>query len=296
MTMHIGHVAMQVRDLAESVEHARATLGLHQTAGDDGVAFLTANDKHHELQLIASSQSGLDHIGLEVESTAELDALRARIESSGSAVDSGGCDEIGLGETFRTVAPGGVVLEISAGMTRAPLSLENTLRPLARKLGHVTLFSDAKPQLQAFLLDVLGFRVSDRIGEFGSWMRCGADHHGIAVAQSDRPTTLHHYAFELEGWASIETYADRVARSGGQFEWGPGRHGPGRNLFTYLTAPGGAIVEAYADLLRIDNEAAYEPIDWSQEPRAMNLWGPLMPADWEERGVPALPAAALARR
>ena len=55
---------------------------------------------------------------------------------------------------------------------------------------------------------------------------------------------------------------------------------PGFNNFTYLVDPDGVIVEAYCDLLRIYDEAAYQPIDWSTEPRALNLWGPLLPPDW----------------
>ena len=62
---------------------------------------------------------------------------------------------------------------------------------------------------------------------------------------------------------------------------------PGRNLFTYLPDPDNTIVEAYADLLLVRDDANYQPIDWSTRgPSALNLWGPLAPSDWREYGVP----------
>ena len=286
--MHIGHVAMRVTNLQRSVAHAQNTLDLVITKATEQMVMLTANAKHHELQLIAADQPGLDHIGLEVETNADLDAVRDRLINAGAAILSETPQEEGLEQAIRAVGPAGVVFEIYTGMARTPLSLTNVLRPLARKLGHVTMFSDYKPELERFILDVLGFRVSDRHGEYATWMRCDADHHGLAVGKSTSGSRLHHYAFELEGWGAIGYYADHISRGGQKFLWGPGRHGPGFNVFTYLPDPDGAIVEVYTDMLRIDDERAYKAVNWAEEPRAMNLWGPLMPSGWDEFGVPIL--------
>ncbi len=288
MAMHIGHVAMRVTDLERSVAHALSTLDLMVTSSTPQTVLLTSNAKHHELQLIAADQPGLDHVGLEVETEAELDAVRNRLVSVGARILSETPQEEGIDQSIRTVGPAGVVFEIYTGMTRSPLALSNVLRPLARKLGHVTMFSDYKTELEDFILNVLGFRVSDRWGQYATWMRCDADHHGLAVGKTSSGSRLHHYAFELEGWGAIGYYADRISRHGQQFLWGPGRHGPGFNIFTYLPDPEGAIVEVYTDLLRIDDDKAYNAVDWADEPRAMNLWGPLMPSGWDDFGVPIL--------
>ena len=191
-----------------------------------------------------------------------------------------------------------MVFEIYVGMKRTPLSIDSVLRPFARKFGHVNLLSDEKPELERFILDVLGFRLSDRLGELASWLRCDPDHHGIALAQrSTAGTMLHHYAFELEGWGALGQYADHVARSGQQFIWGPGRHGPGFNHFTYLLDPDGGGRRGLQRPEKIYDEAAYEPIDWSQERGALNLWGPMLPSDWGDLGVPVIvPAVADALR
>lgn len=289
MPMHVGHVALQVEELERSVRHATETLGLRESHREGSTAYLTSNDRHHELQLVGTGRSGLDHVGLEVEQEPDLDAVRDRLVAEGARILTEDVQEPGLGQALRCEGPGGVVFEIYVGMERAPLSIDNVLRPLARKFGHVNLLSDEKPELERFCMEVLGFRLSDRLGDVASWLRCDPDHHGIALAQRRAEgTILHHYAFELANWSALGQYADHVARSGQQFIWGPGRHGPGFNHFTYLLDPDGAVVEAYSDLLKIYDEAAYVPIDWSQERRALNLWGPMLPPDWGDHGVPAI--------
>jgi catechol-2,3-dioxygenase len=289
--MHIGHVALRVPDLEASARHARESLGLHETSRSDAEIRLSANAKAHELQLIAAEAASLDHVGLEVEDQGDLDAVRDRLSARGVAVvDADGED---LGAAIRFAGPGGIAYEVYAGMAREPLSVANLVTPLARKLGHLTFFSDEIDEIIAFWVEVLGFRVSDDVGRDGAWLRCDPDHHGLAVGRSSAPgTRLHHYAFELQGWETVGAYADHLARRGERLLWGPGRHGPGRNIFTYVKDPAGCVVEAYTDLLRIDDEAAYQAIDWSTVPSNMNLWGPDMPDDWDQHGIPVLAASA----
>ena len=140
--MHFGHVALQVRDLERSVSHATETLGLLESLRDGQSVFVTANEKHHELQLIGTGRSGLDHIGLEVEHRHELDELRDRVVAHGARILSERAEEPGLSEALRCEGPGDVVFEIYAGMERRPLSIDTVLRPFARKVGHVNLLSD----------------------------------------------------------------------------------------------------------------------------------------------------------
>ena len=133
--MHFGHVALQVRDLASSARHATSTLGLRESLHDGRSAFLTANDKHHELQLLGTGTAGLDHIGLEVEHRRDLEELRDRVIAHGARILSERPQEPGLREALRCEGPGGVVFEVYVGMERQPLSVDTVLRPFARKAG-----------------------------------------------------------------------------------------------------------------------------------------------------------------
>lgn len=290
MRMHVGHIAMRVTDLAKSVDHARRTLGLRVTWESASEVHLSANEKHHEIQFISAPVAGLDHVGLEVEDVDDLDVMRDRVIAAGARIITEHPVEEGISHSLRCVGPEGIVFELYSGMTRLPRTLETTIPALARKLGHATFFVEEKAQVERFLLDVLGFRVSDRDGSAVTWMRCDPDHHGIAVGQSPAGSgsRLHHYAFAVESLGEIGHYADHVARDGQHFLWGPGRHGPGFNIFTYLLDPEEAIVEVYSDLLRIDDESSYKAIDWSGYAHSMNLWGQDSPEGWSEIGIPLL--------
>jgi catechol 2,3-dioxygenase len=53
--------------------------------------------------------------------------------------------------------------------------------------------------------------------------------------------------------------------------WGPGRHGPGNNLFFMIEDPDGYKVEFSAELELIPKEVPYRT--WPHEQRTLNLWG-----------------------
>jgi len=292
--MHMGHVALRVTDLDRTTNHAMAALGLRQTRRSDSEVLLSANRKHHELQLIASDVAGLDHVGLEVTSSAELEALRARVEASDTAtlLEAGAWDEPGIGDAIRFVGPAGIVYEVYDGMERTPLTIDEPLTSGIRKFGHLTFYSNEAAALVAFWIDVLGFRLSD-VAEGLTWTRCDQDHHGLAVLDIPEGTLLHHHAWAVSDWSALGVYCDSLARHGLSLAWGPVRHGPGFNLATYLPDPDGVMVEVYTELLQIPDDRSYVPIDWSDEPRALNLWGPPPGPDVLGAGIPVLaPRAA----
>ena len=94
-----------------------------------------------------------------------------------------------------------------------------------------------------------------------------------------------------ERWGS---YCDGLIGHGLTLKWGPVRHGPGFNLATYVPDPAGGLVEVYADLLQIVDDAGYFPYDWTSEPNALNLWGPPAPDDFLTYGLPTVGFATAA--
>ena len=118
MAMHIGHVALRVTHIDQSAKHAVDVLGLRETARSPQEVLLTANEKHHELQLIAADRAGLDHVGLEVESEEELEQVRTRILGSGARLLEDVPHEAGLGSALRALGPADVVYEVYCEMER----------------------------------------------------------------------------------------------------------------------------------------------------------------------------------
>ena len=158
------------------------------------------------------------------------------------------------------------------------------------KLGHVAFFVKEVKKLTDFYCDVLGFRVSDWMGDFFSFLRCGTDHHTINLMQTKEDRHFH-TAFELRDWGHMLTACDHLSLNGYKLLWGPGRHGIGHNLFTYHRAPNGMITELFAQLDQMNEDLGYfeprpwhrdnpqRPKVWTPDPNASNYWGAGAPED-----------------
>jgi len=155
------------------------------------------------------------------------------------------------------------------------------------QLTHAVLNSADQDASERFAVEKLGFVVSDRTAHM-RFLRCNRKHHCIAYAKAALPS-LNHIAFEMKDVDAVMRGITRLREAGYEPVWGPGRHGPGRNLYTYIPDPENVIVEGYADLLQVVDEANYTPIDWDvRGDSALNLWGPMPPEGWRDYGIPFL--------
>lgn len=277
----VGHVAVQVPDLDASVAHAVTVLGLHEVERQGRRAFLSCGRRHHDLEYV-EGDAGLEHVALEVRG-GSLPAVRESLGREGVRIVSERPEEPGVASAIRFIGPADHVFEIYEGMDADPTAYGAIgVRP--RKFGHLMLKVPDVAEMAGFLVRALNFRVSDSIvGDEIVWLRNNADHHSVAVVRG--PSGLHHYAWEVEGWSDLERLGDQLLAAGRTLFWGPGRHGPGNNLFTYHLDPAGGIVEYFCDLQRIDDEADYRAAVWPNTANTLNRWGPQPPADFIERGL-----------
>jgi catechol 2,3-dioxygenase len=66
----------------------------------------------------------------------------------------------------------------------------------------------------------------------------------------------------------------RMRDAGYDVVWGPGRHGPGNNVFGYFIAPFGGVIEYTAEVSEVtDNYKVGTPEDWKWPPGRMDQWG-----------------------
>jgi catechol 2,3-dioxygenase-like lactoylglutathione lyase family enzyme len=100
------------------------------------------------------------------------------------------------------------------------------------KLGHVAFYTPEIKRTVAFYEKVLGFRVSDWIGDFFCFMRCNSDHHTVNFFTGPN-AKLHHIAFELKDFMHLQNSCELMGQKQVPIIWGPLRHGPGHNIATY---------------------------------------------------------------
>jgi hypothetical protein len=84
------------------------------------------------------------------------------------------------------------------------------------------------------------------MGDFFVFLRCNSDHHSLNLLRSRTNHRLHHIGWELRDWPHIRLACDHLARQRLPARLGPGRHGPGHNLFTYHRDPDGTSSSRFA--------------------------------------------------
>ena len=172
--------------------------------------------------------------------------------------------------------PGGTVRH----NTRSP-GVFGTARP-PRRLGHIVIGTPDLAGTRDFLLDGLGFKMSDQAEGIIAFLRCSTDHHNVALVGSPVPM-LQHYSWECDDVDHVGHTATKLVRADpSRHAWGFGRHFIGSNYYWYLHDPSGSFIELYSDMDVIDDDDA-----WDRSGRTgfglehvANSWGPNIPAEF----------------
>lgn len=156
--------------------------------------------------------------------------------------------------------------------------------PRPKRLGHVVLNVRDLQASVRFYTDIVGLQLSDYIEDQMAFLRCGQDHHDLALAQipadgAYRSATyvpgrpgLEHFAYQLESLAEIEEAARYLQEKGVEIVRGIGKHGPGENLFLVFKDPDGNYCEFYAEMVQVTPEQPYTPRVWRNDLAAFDQW------------------------
>jgi catechol-2,3-dioxygenase len=283
----LGYVGFETPDVERLVEYYTKVLDFVLVEGDDGGAFLTTGADHHCVVVTKGDAKARQVVGYEL--WEDLDSAEQRLKDAGyvterrSDIGPGTPDVLVLEEPMT-----GVALHLATSQDPSGVQGFTPLRPT--KLGHVAAYTPELATMQSFYQDLLGFRWSDTVGDFFVFMRCNADHHAANFMASQKYSGMHHVAYEMRSPDHLISMLDHLARHGYRLHWGPGRHGPGHNLFTYHRDPDGNVIELFTQIDVVVDEAKghWEPRPWHEEfpmyPRTwevdlatVNQWGPIDP-------------------
>ena len=118
---------------------------------------------------------------------------------------------------------------------------------------------------------VVGGAAGIAVGIAVGFFRSSPELHSFAVFRCPE-TRPDPHAYETTCWNDIRDWADHMAGLRIKLWWGPGRHGPGNNLFFMVQDPQGYLVELFAELETVPDEVTKR--SWRHEKRTLNLWGP----------------------
>jgi catechol-2,3-dioxygenase len=268
---HLGLRHPEPESLAAFYEDA---MGLSREVAPAGSLRLGWGEGHHALE-IAEGPRGLDHFAFEVQRSGGLEEAVARLRRAGVEVTEEAPDDEPCRAAFAD--PDGNRVELLGRVARSgERAADAGRRPI--RIQHITLGSPDVGRMVAFYSEVVGFRISDELGTNAfTWMRSDHAHHSLAVVHAEE-AQLDHYSYDIGGWEDFKTWCDELSFRGWKVAWGPGRHGPGNNLFIIFEDAAGFRVELSAEMEQFwDELAEIRPRRWQQSSGLLNLWGP-MPA------------------
>jgi catechol 2,3-dioxygenase-like lactoylglutathione lyase family enzyme len=279
----VSHIGFSVPDVAATADFYGRVLGL--VVQDDlpnGGLRLGWGCGHHVIDLVGG-EPALTHYGFEVRDDRGVEGIANRLIARGHIVTdlSPSYIDSSLGSATGVVVsdPDGTSVHFHSAVERQGENAADTgRRPI--KYQHITLGTHDVPAMVAFFADTVGFRISDQLedGRF-AWLRSNRDHHTLAVVNVGRAGVLGHYSYDLAEWEDFKAWCDRLTDAGVDVTWGPGRHGPGNNLFIFFDDPAGTHVELSAEMEKFhDDRVTYVARQWKPIPHSVNLWGGQLPS------------------
>ena len=168
----IRYVGYAVEDLAAERAFYAEKWGLKQVQEADGLVYF-ATEGHDELYVVRLRQDALqriDVIALATDTREDVEALHRKVADYGCKIiwEPRELDQFGGGYGFRFFSKDGLPYEISAGVERGTAREIAHREAIPERISHIVLHSPRHQDEVNFFINVLGFRLSDWLGDFMS--------------------------------------------------------------------------------------------------------------------------------
>ena len=269
----IRYVGYGVQDFETERKFYLEDWGLVEVASADGVSWLKTHghDEHHVVRLHQTDADCTEVIAMAADTRADVEALRDKVADAGCAIihEPRELDAPGGGYGFRFFCPDGLPYEISCDVEKLDKREMQPWEGLPVRISHVVMHSPDHQAAVRFFVDVLGFKISDWLGDFMCFLRCNDAHHRIGFLPG--PACLNHVAYDVRTVDDMMRGTARLGKRGTEVIWGPGRHTAGNNTFSYFCTPAGFAVEYTSELEYVDFET-YQYTVHEPRPGLVDQW------------------------
>ncbi len=264
-------VEMTAPDLDRAAAFYTGIWGLAEVARRHDSIWLSATGRDAYVLGLSKGAASVTSVTLRAQEATDLPALRARALAAGARAEGGvaAIEEPGGGVGFAVRDPAGRLWRVVKDDTRAePRESDDS----PERLAHVNINCRDIDRDIAFLCEAFGFEMTDRSAKM-AFLRTNDDHHALVLAD-DTVDTLNHVAYNHRDIDSVMRAAGRMRDAGFPIGWGPGRHGPGDNVFVYFVDPFGVVVEHTTQVLQVDDSYRKGgPQDWIWPSGRTDQWG-----------------------
>jgi catechol 2,3-dioxygenase-like lactoylglutathione lyase family enzyme len=268
LTATLHHLVVGTPQPEAMLDFYRRALGYVIQPGE---GMLTGVARDRRLGFVNGPAKSLAEAGFALRDEGELDRLRHRLLAAEwpakNAPSRFFLDSVSFSDPDGT--------SLSFGLPHADPGVEGRTPEREARLQHVVMASPCPEPIVRFYTSVLGFTLSDYVvdeqgGVRTAFLRSSAEHHSFAVFKAPE-IWFDHHSYEAADWNAIRDWSDHFAAEHIRLQWGPGRHGPGNNLFVFIHDPDGNWVEISAELERVEQD---RPVgEWPHTERTLNFWG-----------------------
>jgi catechol 2,3-dioxygenase len=304
---HLGHVELLTDKPEASLDFFVNVYGLTESGREGDSVYLRAWDDYefHTLQLTASDNTGMAHVGYRASSQTALERRVETIEAMGCGIGWTEGD-LGHGRAFRFRSPDGHVFELYYDTRKyeAPENERPALKNIAqrfhgrgaavRRLDHFNLLAADVSQMRDFMTGALGSRVTEQIqldnGRLGGcWFTVNNKSYDMAVTEdhSGAHGRFHHITYAVDQRDDVLRAADIFLENGVFIETGPHKHAIQGTFFLYVYEPAGNRVEVANAGARLILQPDWQPITWTEtERRKGQAWGLKTIQSFHTHGTP----------
>ncbi len=275
--LDIRYVRLGTADLTGTTRYAEKILGLREGArrGNPKTSeqvYFRSDDRDHTLVYFQGDPH--DHTtGFEVLDEKVMEAAASELENAGHAVHRGTadeCDERRVRAFLNFKDPSGNSIDLVAGPRHSGVRFFPTRDSGNQGFSHVGMRTTDAVRDERFWTEILGAKVSDRIGQ-APLLRIDDVHHKIALFPSAHPGVQHinHQVASIDdimrSWYLLQSEGIKVV-------FGPGKHPTSGAMFLYFEGPDGVVYEYSSGVCSI-TDPDYQPRQFPFEPSSFCMWG-----------------------
>jgi len=263
---------LAVEDLDLAVTYFTEHVHLRPTHRDDDRVFLTGGGEHHWIVLEQADGRipGVARIAFEVNESADLDAAQRRLEAAGFATAF--VEDRAVARALDFADPDGLPIRLYWGMDYDAAPKRPAWVNIAELL-HVGLSVSNAVRSAGFYRELLGFVLSDWVGNRGAFLRTSNGfHHALVLLERGDPR-LEHICFQMQSFDDLMRARAILLADQKELEADLIRHAPSNSVGLYVHGvPPEVRVEFCIWHDKLDDE--WHPRVLTASPWAYNQWTP----------------------
>lgn len=273
--LDIRYVRLGTPQRDQTDRFAREVLGLERARQEAGASYFRSDSRDHTLVYFDGDPA--DHtVGFELRTAEELEAAAAELSNADVDVRPGSADECEQRHVQSFVHfrdPTGNKIDLVLGPHHSGRRHFPSRDAGITGFSHVGLCTTDARRDERFWTQVLGARVSDRIGD-APLLRIDEVHHKIALFPANR-SGVQHVNHQVDSVDDIMRAWYLLQQKGIEIAFGPGRHPTSGARFLYFRGPDEMIYEYSTGVRTIsaEEEATYQPRQFPRANESFCMWG-----------------------